>query len=242
MKLIPQYSALARFVTFSLVLGMCSLLLVSGLSAQTVSFEDCRQIQNTEARYRCYDQLEQDSEETSVERLPVISRPQPVVNTTPSASEPLTEPMPASDKPGNVEAVVRSRQDKKPLYRRIWPFGGEDEEQVVMQEEPPAVKDKVEQGTADTDSFGRGNSQSARVVENDKGEQELRDTVVSVRFYVINKLEITLESGQVWRQADSKPFMLKAGDTVRIYSAFWGDNYRLSNERLKSFIQVRRID
>jgi len=227
-----------KFAIF--LLGFCCFFLTTGHSAEFMSFEDCRQIQDTQARYSCYDQLEQANEEIADERLPVLRVPQPVGTTTPPALEPSTEPMPVSEDHEKVETMDRVEQDKKPFYSRIWPFGGEDEN--TMEEESPEADDETEQVAADPDSFGRGDSQSAKVVENEKGEQELRDTVASFRFYVSNKLEITLESGQVWRQADSKPFMLKAGDTVRIYSAFWGDNYRLSNDRLKSFIQVRRID
>jgi hypothetical protein len=51
---------------------------------------------------------------------------------------------------------------------------------------------------------------------------------------------ITLDNGQVWRQTVPKNYGLREGIPVRIYYSRWRA-YRLTNEQLKSFIQVERV-
>ena len=40
----------------------------------------------------------------------------------------------------------------------------------------------------------------------------------------------------------SKRYPLEVGDEVRIYSTRWGSSFRLSAERVGSYIQVERVD
>ncbi len=57
---------------------------------------------------------------------------------------------------------------------------------------------------------------------------------------VPNSYLITLDNGQVWRQTVPKAYALRHGDAVRLFYSRWG-TYRLTNEQLRSFIQVERV-
>ena len=81
----------------------------------------------------------------------------------------------------------------------------------------------------------------ARVETNDEGLKELIDTVAAVKPLGQNMLEVTLESGQVWRQMLSKRYPVSVGDTVTIRPTRWGSAYRLTSERVSGFIQVQRV-
>lgn len=89
------------------------------------------------------------------------------------------------------------------------------------------------------ESFGRG---QAKVVKMEDGRDELFDVVAEIDVYRPNMINITLASGQVWRQTHARRYNLRKGDSVRIYPSGWGDSYRLATERLSGFIQVNRLD
>jgi hypothetical protein len=69
---------------------------------------------------------------------------------------------------------------------------------------------------------------------------DVRAAVASLRETVPNAYLITLDNGEVWRQTVPKTYPLRQGDPIRIYYSRWG-TYRLTNEQLKSFIQVERV-
>lgn len=71
---------------------------------------------------------------------------------------------------------------------------------------------------------------------------ELVGTVASLEQLGPNLWVVTLDGGQQWRQMLTKRYALRVGDEVRIYSTRWGSAYRLSSERLGSYIQVERVD
>lgn len=56
-----------------------------------------------------------------------------------------------------------------------------------------------------------------------------------------NKLTITLENGQIWRQLDTKRFPLNVGDAVIIRSASFG-SFKLAKESSSRSIRVKRLD
>lgn len=89
------------------------------------------------------------------------------------------------------------------------------------------------------DAFGRENQ--PRVVSTGEGKEEFYDQISGLNKIKPNIWDITLNSGQVWRQVYPKRFDLRESDTVRIYPSRWGDNFRLTTSRLSGFIQVSRI-
>jgi hypothetical protein len=65
--------------------------------------------------------------------------------------------------------------------------------------------------------------------------------VAELRETVPNAWSITLDNGQVWRQAPPKPYPLRPGMEVRLYPTNWGLKYRLAAAELRGFIQVERV-
>ena len=70
--------------------------------------------------------------------------------------------------------------------------------------------------------------------------QEIEARVTDLRETVPHAYLITLDNGQVWRQTVPKAYGLREGIPVRIYYSRWRA-YRLTNDQLKSFIQVERV-
>ena len=90
-------------------------------------------------------------------------------------------------------------------------------------------------GSADSDSseFGQESDREPEV-------QEIEARVTDLRETVPHSYLITLDNGQVWRQTVPKAYGLREGIPVRIYYSRWRA-YRLTNDQLKSFIQVERV-
>lgn len=112
----------------------------------------------------------------------------------------------------------------------------------------PTYQDRIETfGLEKNEESNRGRGetfnqeQTARVFTTADGTDELFDEIAALNSFKPNMWDITLSSGQVWRQVQPKRFNLRRGDTVRIYSSSWGDNFRLTTSRLSGFIQVSRI-
>ena len=53
--------------------------------------------------------------------------------------------------------------------------------------------------------------------------------------------QLTLSSGQVWRQMIDGQFLLRAGDKVHIAPNPWGNSFRLTVEGRAGFIQVQKL-
>jgi hypothetical protein len=91
-------------------------------------------------------------------------------------------------------------------------------------------------------AFGMdGKKDEAKVLNAEDGQQELADTIKTIKLVQPEIREITLSSGQVWRQMHSQVYRLLPGDDVRIKPSGWGESYRLTVERLNGFIQVQRV-
>ena len=89
------------------------------------------------------------------------------------------------------------------------------------------------------DSAGSSDARgSDRKEEQPPADIEAR--IAELRETVPNAYLITLDNGQVWRQTVPKAYPLQAGHPVRIYYSRWR-SYRLTNDTLKSFIQVERV-
>ena len=112
-----------------------------------------------------------------------------------------------------------------------------DEAEEVYQPASVAESDTTT-GADRLEQFGR---ETTRVVVNEDGQDELIDVISELEEVGPNVWEVTLASGQVWRQMHPRRYNLRAGQTVRIYPTGWGENFRLETERLAGFIQVARI-
>jgi hypothetical protein len=71
--------------------------------------------------------------------------------------------------------------------------------------------------------------------------EELTAKVTALKEIQRDKLQITLENGQVWQQTVGKPFLLRANDTVRIAATGWGRSFRLEVVGHSGYIQVSRL-
>ena len=104
--------------------------------------------------------------------------------------------------------------------------------QVAESDEPATEED-------DISSFGQAPEQ-ARVETLEDGEKALVDTITEIKRLDSTRVLITLASGQVWRQTVGKRYLLREGDTVRITASDWGNDYRLSADGKRGYIQVNR--
>jgi hypothetical protein len=220
------------------------------------SISDCRAIEGELARYACYESLEDPAAAAApagaapqapaaapatparpVSNLPVVRRPSLNVGDLTGES--------AAAEPATTAVVREQEEEEKPgLLRRLLPFGGDDDDDQDDEAAAPAAPAVASGAGSEVDSFGRDRgANGARVATNEKsGLQELVDTVASVRTLNQNMIEVTLESGQVWRQMISKRYPLQVGETVIIRPTRWGSAYRLTAERISGFIQVERVD
>lgn len=198
-------------------LGLVIILTPSLLSAQTAVFADilpCMELTDDTARLACYDGLGAEAASVRIRRL---------TRSNQTASEPVTVPRSSSPAPDTVVVPAIPLATTPPATLPAEP--------AVAVEEEAGIKNRVE-------DFG---IQDARIVENEDGEEELIDRIASLRQREPNKWLITLASGQVWYQANSKRFRLREGMEVRIYRAPFNGSYRLSATDINGFIQVTRV-
>jgi hypothetical protein len=86
-----------------------------------------------------------------------------------------------------------------------------------------------------------GNASQARLEADTSGQEMLVDSITTLKLYQQNIWQLTLSSGQVWRQMQPRRFQLRKGDKVHIVPNPWGDSFRLSAEGRSGFIQVEKI-
>lgn len=223
------------------------------------TLNDCRELTEVLERYACYEQLEAEPSEAAtgeaartegvrresavpvtparpVSNLPVVARPAPV--SPPAGQREAAEQDPAPDaRPAGTARVETRDEEDKPFYKRLWPFGGDDDED----ERPQTASAGPNEPASDIDSFGLENDGGdARVVDED-GDKVLYDTIAELKLIQHQQWQITLAGGQVWNQMISKRYMLEVGEEIKIYPSMWGNSYRLTSDRLKGFIQVERV-
>lgn len=94
------------------------------------------------------------------------------------------------------------------------------------------------------DNFGRERQmayeEDKRREEASKATGELRATILEIQKRMDGLMTFTLDNGQVWRQTVPQHYALRQGMPVRLYYSRWRA-YRLTNERLRGFIQVERV-
>lgn len=72
--------------------------------------------------------------------------------------------------------------------------------------------------------------------------EEQLDQIISLRKRGPGRWLITLESGQVWHQVNSKSFRLDEGMDIIIFPSPFGGSFRLKRDEMKGFIQVKRVE
>jgi hypothetical protein len=113
---------------------------------------------------------------------------------------------------------------------------------VIADEERTPISTEVEDFGKEEDpqaAFRR--ETNARVLSSEEGDQLLVDTIFSTVEIIPDQWEVTLSSGQVWRQVNSKKYRLREGMEVRVYPSPFGGSFRLSASGVNGFIQVRRV-
>jgi hypothetical protein len=94
------------------------------------------------------------------------------------------------------------------------------------------------------DLFGKTGDEVGRTVEEATGSERidsLSATVTKLQQYSYNKVLITLDNGQLWRQIDTSNLRLRAGDAVVIERAALG-SFMLKKQGSKRSMRVSRED
>lgn len=92
--------------------------------------------------------------------------------------------------------------------------------------------------------FGKTSDEVERTVEEATGDERidsLNATVTKLQQYAYNKVLITLDNGQVWKQIDTSNLRLRAGDAVEIERASLG-SFMLRKQGSKRSMRVSRED
>ena len=92
--------------------------------------------------------------------------------------------------------------------------------------------------------FGTNDTEARQIVETTLAiEQidEIEATVAEARESAGEKLIVTLDNGQVWRQLDNKRLHLESGDAVIVRKASFG-SFLLEKQTGSRSIRVKRID
>ncbi|MDT8405527.1 hypothetical protein [Sulfuriflexus sp.] len=113
------------------------------------------------------------------------------------------------------------------------------EENKRMREELARLR-KEEEAANDADRLEQFGKSDQAVVTTEDDEEILHDRIKSLKRAPDGWI-ITLASGQVWQQKYNRAYNLKEGQEVKIYTATWGNSYRLAASELKGFIDVRRL-
>jgi len=70
---------------------------------------------------------------------------------------------------------------------------------------------------------------------------QIQARVVKVTKSSYKKLTVTLEGGQIWRQLDSKPMLIRKGDVVLIRAAKLG-SFLMQKQSANGSIRVKRVN
>ena len=92
--------------------------------------------------------------------------------------------------------------------------------------------------------FGKTTDEVERTVEEATGDERidrLTATVTKLQQYAYNKVLITLDNDQVWKQIDTSNLRLRAGDAVEIERASLG-SFMLRKQGSKRSMRVSRED
>ena len=138
-------------------------------------------------------------------------------------------------------AVDRSRQN---AYSR--PAPASESASAATPAEPAGASGAAAAaaGLSQEDLFGKTGDEVERTVEEATGDERidsLSATVAKLREYTYNKVLITLDNGQVWKQVDTSSLRLRVGDSVDIERASFG-SFMLKKQGSKRSMRVSRED
>lgn len=135
-----------------------------------------------------------------------------------------------------VEAA-REAVRREPELRAV----SEPEPRVPAEPEPLARTESERPAAVEPSEDRFGFPEPARERQRTEAPPEIRSVVAAIEEPLHNRVTVTLENGQVWRQMVSQRYNLRVGHHVRVYGTRWGDAYRLSADELHGFIQVERV-
>jgi len=115
------------------------------------------------------------------------------------------------------------------------------ETDIASENQDHIDQNNIEDFGQETPATSRNREVNAKILSNDDGDQELVDTISDLNERLPGQWQITLASGQVWHQINSKNYRLREGMEVRIYPSPFGGSFRLSAINLNGFIQVQRV-
>lgn len=115
------------------------------------------------------------------------------------------------------------------------------ETDIVSENQDHIEQNKIKDFGQQTPATSRNREVNAKILANDDGDQELVDTISDLSERLPGQWQITLASGQVWHQINSKNYRLREGMEVRIYPSPFGGSFRLSATNVNGFIQVQRV-
>lgn len=102
-------------------------------------------------------------------------------------------------------------------------------------------QDKPPAGTAQAAAMAPATRPAPTPTPANRSDAALMSRVTALKEIQRDKLQISLENGQVWQQTVGKPFLLRANDTVRIAGTGWGRSFRLEVDGHPGYIQVSRV-
>ena len=94
------------------------------------------------------------------------------------------------------------------------------------------------------DLFGKSGDEVERTVQEATGNQpidSLTATITKLQQYSYDKVLITLDNGQVWKQVDASNLRLRVGDAIEIERASLG-SFMLKKQGSKRTMRVSRED
>ncbi len=92
--------------------------------------------------------------------------------------------------------------------------------------------------------FGTNDAEARQIVESTlaiEQIEQIKATISNVRESAGEKLIVTLDNGQVWRQLDNKTLLLKSGDIVIVRKASLS-SFLLEKESGSRSIRVKRVN
>ncbi len=200
---------------------LAMMLLMGGSSwvaaQQLVDISSCAGLTDDKQRLACYDK-----QARAAGTLPPTTAATSSAS-APAASAPAASAPAASAPPAPVPAATSAA--------------------VAAQPSPPVKSPTVPAATGTDPSriAAFGNASKASIETGKGGQEMLVDTVTAVKNHQQNILQITLSSGQVWRQMIAQRFLLLEGDKIHIVPSPFGNTFRLTVEGRSGFIQVEKL-